>query len=124
MNPTRIEPLGSLAALGVLGVLDSPWQARAWASPPPPGAPVPIPNGITVAGKLFHVLLPGSSATVEDSAIFNMDAFLGAAATNGQGTGTSATGPAPLFFGADMRFMDGAYLDVQGAFRRAAFGFV
>jgi hypothetical protein len=121
---TRRGVLGGSLALGALGAVGGPWQARAAASPPPAGAPVPIPNGITVGGKLFHLFLPGSSANAEESTIFNMNAFLGVAAINGQGTGTSPAGPMPLFFGADMRFMDGEYVDAQGAFRRAAFGFV
>jgi hypothetical protein len=116
---------GSLAALGALATVGGPWrQAGALAARPPAGAPVPIPNGITVNGKLFHVFPPGSSVTTENSTIFNMNASLGVASVNGQGTGTSAAGPVPLFFGSDMRFMDGEYVDAQGVFRRATFGFV
>jgi hypothetical protein len=121
---SRRSVLGGSLALGALGAAGGLGQGRAWASAPPPGAPVPIPNGITVNGKLFHLFLPGSSATAEESSIFNMNAFLGVAAINGQGAGTSAAGPVPLFFGADMRFMDGEFVDAQGAFRRATFGFV
>jgi hypothetical protein len=116
-RPGRLACPGALGAAGGLG------PARAWASAPS-GAPVPIPNGITVDGKLFHLFLPASSALAEESSIFNMNAFLGVAAINGQGTGRSAAGSAPLFFGADMRFMDGEFVDAQGAFRRATFGFV
>jgi hypothetical protein len=120
---SRRSVLGGSLALGALGAVGATGQAAA-APTPPAGAPVPIPNGITVNGKLFHLFLPGSSATAEESTIFNLNAFLGVAAINGQGTGTSATGSVPLFFAADMRFMDGEYRDAQGALRRAAFGFV
>ena len=121
---SRRSILGGSLAVGALGAVAGPWQARAWASPPTAGAPVPIPNGITVNGKLFHLFLPGSSATAEESSIFNLNAFLGVAAINGQGTGTSAAGPVPLFSAADMRFMDGEFVDAQGALRHGAFGFV
>jgi hypothetical protein len=76
-------------------------------------APRPIPETI-FPGAPFHVLSPGSE---EPSTITDFNGFI--AATEIQGTGTGG-----LLFDADMRFMQGTYVGVDGKVHHDTFGFV
>lgn len=115
---------GGLAAAGTVTATQLIGKGIPFGGPPAPGTPVPIPNGITVAGKLFHVFPPGSSAASEESTIYNANGFLGVASINGQGLGTTSKGSTTLYYGADIRFIDGEYVDTAGRLRHATFGFV
>lgn len=75
--------------------------------------PKPIPETIA-PGAPFHILDPGSE---EPSSITDFDGFVGA--TEIQGTGTDG-----LLFDADMRFMKGKYVGVDGKIHHDTFGFV
>ncbi|HEX8035217.1 MAG TPA: hypothetical protein VF510_15290 [Ktedonobacterales bacterium] len=101
------------AAAGTAVVLGSgllaPELALAWGAPV---APKPIPE--TLPGTPFHILDPGSE---EPSSITDFNGFIGA--TEIQGTGTDG-----LLFDADMRFMKGIYVGVDGKVHHATFGFV
>ena len=85
--------------------------------------PTPIPE--TVApGAPFHIQLP--MAGNELSAVTDFNGVLGVAAVSGTGMGTdTTTGTAtPLVFDADMRFMQGHYVGVNGQSHEGTFVFV
>lgn len=79
-------------------------------------APNPIPGGIQPFGpgtEVFHFFfLPGN----EPSLITDFDGFVGAAHVTGNGTttDTSTGNMSRRFFDADMRFMQGHYVGVDG----------
>ena len=89
-------------------------------------APKPIPVGFKAFGKFFHLdpTSPGPSA--ENSAIFDFQGFIGATDIGGTGTGidTSTGQQHPLLFDVDMRFMQGAYIGVDGQQHSGTFGFI
>jgi hypothetical protein len=90
-------------------------------------APKPIPGGIQPFGpgtELYHVFLIGPG--VEESTITDFHGAVGAAHLQGTGTGTNtSTGTkTSLLFDVDMRFMQGAYIGVDGDAHRGTFGFV
>ena len=122
------------AAAGTLGlVLGSGLRlpAPAYADDDLPGvAPRPIPGGLTgeqfgITGdtELFHVFPPAPG--FELSTITDFNGFVGAAHIKGTGTGTNPeTGDSRLFFDADMRFMRGRYIGVDGRQHDGTFGFI
>jgi hypothetical protein len=82
--------------------------------------PTPIPEtlfGVTP----FHVLLPGQG---EPGTITDFNGVLGLAAVSGTGTGTITGQPTPLVFDADMRFMQGQYIGMDGQNHEGTFVFV
>ena len=85
--------------------------------------PRPIPDTI-FPGAPFHVQFP--VAGNELSTITNFNGALGVAAVGGTGTGTNtSTGAAtPLVFDADMRFMQGEYIGMDGQNHEGTFVFV
>jgi hypothetical protein len=121
---SRRQFLGTAAgATGiVLGSgLWMPGQALAWGDG---AAPKPIPGGIVVGGKLFHVfpVAPG----IEPSSITDFHGSIGMAQVQGTGTGTHTdTGHQQgLTFDTDMRFMQGVYIGVDGKKHQGTFGFI
>jgi len=115
------------AAAGATGaVLTSSlwWPAAASASERAGHSPRPIPGGIEQGGETFHVFLPGSGN--EPSTITDFKGLVGLANVGGTGTGTDLkTGQTTnLVFDADMRFMKGTFIDMDGHRRRGTFGFV
>ena len=82
-----------------------------------PGAPRPIPGSIDVAGSHFHINLPGGG---DQSTIFDFNGLVAATDTGGVGKGEFAD----LTFDADMRIMEGEYIDLAGRQQHAAFGFI
>jgi hypothetical protein len=94
-------------------------------------APKPIPGGLTGEQfgfpgltELFHVFGPVPGGEV--STITDFNGFIGAAEIKGTGTGTDPnTGDTQqLFFDADMRFMHGRYIGVDGRHHHGTFGFL
>ncbi len=82
--------------------------------------PTPIPEtlfGVTP----FHVLLPGQG---EPGTITDFNGVLGLAAVSGTGTGTITGVPTPLVFDADLRFMQGQYIGMNGQNHEGTFVFV
>ncbi|HEX8996808.1 MAG TPA: hypothetical protein VF812_12330 [Ktedonobacterales bacterium] len=76
-------------------------------------APKPIPETL-FPNAPFHVLGPGSQ---EPSTITDFKGFVGATDIQGHGTGG-------FLFDADMRFMQGTYIGVDGKLHHGTFGFV
>jgi hypothetical protein len=87
-------------------------------------APKPIPGGLPFNGKTVHVFLPGTGA--ELATIFDFDGAIGVANVDGAGTAVNTkTGErSRLLFDVGMRFMQGAYVGVNGHQHNATFGFV
>ncbi len=101
-----------------------PGQALAWGDG---AAPRHIAGGTQFLGtgtEVFHVFVPGRGN--EPSTIFDFDGFVGIAMVDGTGTGTDTrTGATTrLTFDNDMRFMQGAYIGVDGKKHRGTFGFI
>jgi hypothetical protein len=102
------------------------WPAAAFASHSSNDDPKPIPGGTDLlallgqgSGPLFHFFFPAfgeDTSTITD--------FKGSiAAAEIQGTGLATPG-GTLTYDADMRFMRGEYVAVDGRHRQGTFGFV
>jgi hypothetical protein len=97
-------------------------------------APRPIPGGTTIDGLgTFHFYFPtspnpvGSPDTIESgrgdpSTITDFNGFLGVGDWSG-GTGRDQNGTT-LYWAADVRFMDGEYIGLDGRHHQGAFAFV
>jgi hypothetical protein len=88
--------------------------------PSAPVAPVPI-VGTIAPGAPFHIKFPN---TDEVSAIGDFNGFVGAVDLQGTGTGEQGQTRETLLFDADMRFMQGVYVGVDGQYHQGTFGFV
>jgi hypothetical protein len=102
------------------------WPTIALAAPASNADPNPIPGGIDLLflvggphGPTFHVFPPALGQEVSTITDFKGSV----AAADVQGTGRTNKGET-LTFDADMRFMDGQYVSVDGRTRRGTFGFV
>jgi len=93
--------------------------------------PKPIPGGTDLlsllgqpSGPKYHFFFPAFGQEV--STVGDFDGFLAAAEIQGSGTArnTSTGAKTTLYFDADMRFMDGRYISVDGQTRRQTFGFI
>ena len=125
----RAAAVAGVAASSSLGL---PGIARAAA--PGTGQPRPIPGGTQIDGLgFFHFYFPtspnpvGSTDTIESgrgdpSTITDFNGFIGVGEWAG-GTGKDQDGNT-LYWGADLRFMDGEYIGLDGRHRQAAFAFV
>jgi len=100
------------------------WPAAAAACEHVDHGPRPIPGGFDLGGTTFHVFPPGSGN--EPSAITDFKGLVGVANVGGTGTGTDLTTgeTTKMVFDADMRFMQGSFLDMGGHRRHGTFGFV
>jgi hypothetical protein len=107
---------GTLAGAGVFNV------ATALGAPGPGADPRPIPGGFDAnfnavpSNPVVHALPPGvgfdmSTITDFNGVVAGADIF-----------GTANNGA--YFFHADMRFMDGLYVGMDGRHRQGSFGFV
>ena len=95
-------------------------------------APKPIPTGSQwgpLAGypddtTVYHAYYPAFGQEV--ATITDFDGFVAATEVQGSGTGTNtSTGAAStLYFDADMRFMQGTYVGVDGKVHQGTFGFI
>jgi hypothetical protein len=114
------------AAAGMTGVVLGSGlilPSRAWAA----GAdPRPIPGGVQPFGdgtEVFHVFAPEQGN--EPSTITDLNGMVGVAHIRGAGTSTDTTGEQTrLLFDADMRFMRGEYIGVDGQRYNGTFAFV
>jgi len=125
---SRTAGLAGVAAASSLG-----WPGMGLAAPGK-GVPRPIPGGTVIDGLgLFHFYFPtspnpaGSPDTIESgrgdpSTITDFNGFVGVGDFGG-GTGKDQTGKT-LYWGADVRFMDGEYVGLDGRHRQGAFAFV
>ena len=89
--------------------------------------PKPIPGGFEIDGEVFHVFAPGVFDPIDTdrSPIYDFNGHIGYAIVDGTGIGQSDGGdPTPLFFEADLRFMQGVYVSTDGRHRHATFCFI
>lgn len=101
---------------------------------PTSGLPKPIPGGLNIPGLgLFHVLLPGhpafgapDPAANDPSTITDFNGQVGLAYVQGTGTRTDKiTGEVRhLPFEADLRFMTGEYVGMDGRHHHDAFALI
>ena len=105
---------GAAGALALLPLLAST-AALAGGS----GEPKPVPGGFGPAGP--RVWLPQRG--LEPSTIFDFDGTVALADIYGSGKARQGDLSFPANFNADMRFMTGRYLDLDGVTREGSFGF-
>jgi hypothetical protein len=131
---SRRQLLGG--TVGVAGVAMSSafrWPAGAMAATGS-AAPRPIPGGTQIDGLgFFHFYFPtspnpvGSQNTIQNgrgdpSTITNFNGFIGMGEWGG-GTGKDQN-KKTLYWAADVRFMDGEYIGLDGLHHQGAFAFV
>ena len=113
--------VGGVAGLGLAGTATA--GGRASADPRPiPGGPLIDENfNITLvpANPTVHVLPP--AVGFEMSTITDFRGSVGAAEIQGTARGSDGS---TYTFDADMRFMQGTYVAMDGRIRQASFGFV
>jgi hypothetical protein len=132
---SRRQLLGRTAGLAGVAVGSAfGFPAMARAAAPGQGVPRPIPGGTTIDGLgLFHFYFPtannpvGATDTIESgrgdpSLITDFNGFIGVGEWGG-GTGNDQNGTT-LYWAADLRFMDGEYIGLDGRHRQGAFAFV
>ncbi len=99
------------------------WPAAASAGSFSIAPPRPTPATTTVNGVAFHFVPFGPG--VDPSSITDFKGFVGVADVRGTGTARNPDGSTEtLLFDTDMRFMQGAYVGLDGAVHEATFGFV
>lgn len=106
------------------GGLASPQVARAALDP---ATPKPIPGGFVFGGELFHNLGPGvfDPVDTEPSGIFDFKGDVAYAIVDGTGTGIDPQkGEMNLTFEADLRFMQGDYVAIDGNTRFGTFAVI
>ena len=130
---TRRQLVGrAVGAVGAVATSSAWLPAVAGAARPVPGLPRAIPGGTTVDGLGFHHFYfptdnPFSTQTVangggDPSSITDFDGFIGLGEFSG-GTGKDGSGTG-MFWGGDLRFMAGEFIDRAGRHRQGAFAFV
>lgn len=122
------------AAAGTVGGVFATGLLRsAMAGDGPIVIPNPIPGGFTGeqfgcpgVTELFHLFIPSFPAEDEPSTITDFNGFHGDAHIQGFGTATDTLTGAQtrLFYDADIRFMKGVYIGVDGETHQGAFGFI
>jgi hypothetical protein len=122
---SRRQLFGSVAGLAIGAGLSTTFGAQ-HGNPHIDATPKPIPGGATPFGVLVHhnpVPAPGAPlSTLNDpSEITDFNGFVGLNRIRGAGSGT---GFPSLAFQADMGFMVGDYVAVDGKHYHASFGFI
>ena len=83
--------------------------------------PKPIPGGSVPPPAGAHVWLPQRG--LEPSTIFDFDGTVALADVWGSGEAHQGGHSFPAYFNADMRFMSGRYVGLDGVTREGSFGF-
>jgi hypothetical protein len=129
---TRRQFLKAGAATVAVTAFGGLWKpTRAIAAPPTGGLPRPIAHGTQLDGLgFFHFYLPTANPFSTDtikgghgnpSTVGDFNGKVGVSEMFG-GTGTGTEGN--QFWNSDVRFMDGEYIDVNGAQRQGTFAFI
>ena len=121
---SRRQFFGSAAGLAVGGGLAPGLGAQG--NPHVDARPRPIPAGVSPFGILIHHFPIAASGTPlanisEPSQITDFNGFVGLNRIRGTGSGT---GFPSLSFQADIGFMDGEYVAMDGKHYHATFGFI
>jgi len=105
------------------------------ARPDSAAAPKPIPGGFVgppgVPGELYHFFAPPVDPSIgglpwpknDLSPITDFNGAIGVARITGTGTLTTGAGKTPAPYDADVRFVDGLYVGVDGKHHHGTFGF-
>jgi len=121
---SRRQFFGSTAGLAIAAGL--PVSAAAPGGPHTDASPNPIPGGVSPFGVFIHHF-PVSPTTVplaaitDPSQITDFNGFVALNRIHGVGVGTGLASPT---FQADMGFMVGEYVAVDGRHYNASFGFI
>jgi len=121
---SRRQFVGATAGL-VVGAGLSPGQAQG-GNPHTNAAPTPIPGGVSPFGVFIHHFPVGPTGTplpniTDPSQITDFNGFVGLNRIRGAGVGTGLASPT---FQADMGFMVGEYVAVDGKHYNTSFGFI
>ena len=121
---SRRQFVGATAGL-VVGAGLSPGQAQG-GNPHTNAAPTPIPGGVSPFGVFIHHFPVGPTGTplpniTDPSQITDFNGFVGLNRIRGAGAGTGLASPT---FQADMGFMVGEYVAVDGKHYNTSFGFI
>jgi hypothetical protein len=131
---SRRQFVGSTAGFAGAAIAAFGLPAFARAATAVSTAPRPIPGGTTIGALgLFHFYFPtspnpvGSGDTIQSgrgdpSTITDFNGFIGVGEWGG-GTGRDQNGRT-LYWAADLRFMDGEYVGLDGRHHQGAFAFV
>jgi hypothetical protein len=120
---SRRDVLKTIVGGGALALTAGLWKPAALFADSSTVAPNPIPAGIEFEGELFHVFPPAPG--VELATITDFIGIIGATAVQGRGIGVDHNGQSMVLnFGADMRFIQGRYIGVDGQLHQATFGFI
>lgn len=108
--------VGAACTLGTLGA------GTSLAAEPEHGHPRPVPGGMEVEGRTFHVYAPSEPGPGnEPSTLTDFVGSVGIAEIAGEGMAGDGT---RLVFDVDMRFASGHFVDLDGRVRRGTFGFL
>jgi hypothetical protein len=120
---SRRDVLKTIAGGGALALTAGLWRPAALRASSSTVDPNPIPAGFEFEGELFHAFPPAPG--VEMATITDFVGVIGATEVQGTGMGVDRNGQSmPLNFGADIRFMQGRYIGVDGQLHQATFGFI
>ncbi len=121
---SRRQFVGSAAGATGLALASGLWMPMLVEAGRRGAEPNPIPGGTDTPFGLLHFFFPGHNN--EPSTITDFRGAIGVADLEGTGVGfDTETGEAEeLVWGADVRFMRGKYIGVDGRTRRGAFGFI
>lgn len=130
-RPVHARTCGIRSTIGALLVIALTFALAAPAGAQN-GSPIPIPGGFLVPNPIggpdvhFHLPGPVDSATPnsvggDPSTIYNFNGFVGVAHVEGTGTDNNGN---TLFWDADLRFMNGAFLLSDGEIMQDTFAFV
>lgn len=115
--------MGSMAGVAGAAAGAALLPASVLAAKPSNAAPRPTANTTVVGGTTFHLTFFGPG--IDPSSIGDFSGFVGVADVQGTGKATHPDGSSEtLLFDTDMRFMSGAYVGMDGAVHKGAFGFI
>ncbi len=122
---TRREFFGTAAGLALGAGLSTPLAAQ-HGNPHVDATPKPIPGGVSPFGVFIHhvPVIPTSTPVANLTEPSQITDFNGFVALNRIRGGGSGTGFGPLAFQADMGFMVGEYVAMDGKHYHGAFGFI
>lgn len=122
---SRRQFFGTTAGLAVGAGLSTTLGAQG-GNPHSDASPTPIPGGVSPFGVLIHhfpIAAPGTplASITDPSQITDFNGFVGLNRIRGVGAGTGLASPT---FQADMGFMVGEYVAVDGKHYNTSFGFI
>ena len=113
---------GALGTAGAIGAAQLFGMPSAWASG---GRPRPVPGSLDVPGLgHFNLNLPGSGNDPSTITDFHGVSAVADILGTGHGTDDPADPNGTLVFEADVRFMRGSFVAMDGNLHHGAFGFV